>query len=466
MQFSHSRFIAKVQKTIVRYRMLSDGFTVVVAVSGGPDSVALLHVLHELKQRRYPSLTLHVAHLNHTLRGKESDEDEQFVQNLATKLGLKFTSTQLDVRRLAREQGRNLEEMAREERYRFLRDVAAHIKAQRIATGHTLTDQAETVLMRLIRGAGGEGLSAVHPVVDNLIIRPLLGVKREEVLAYCQSVGATYRIDQTNLEPALMRNRIRLEMLPHLSQFNPQVTEALARAAENLRLDEDYFDQIVGQLLPAYVTSSDEQSLSLAVKPLNDLHPAIRRRVMRAAIRQLQGSLRRVAQSHLEAVERLLESGMSGKRLHLPAGLAVRREFDMLTLSRKERRPKPFLHELVEGQVLEVGNFQLSLRRSLERDAAQQVPQAVLLDDEKLPPRLMVRSRRSGDRYIPAGRRRPKKLKELMIERRIPATQRDYWPIVVTAADQIVWVPRLPVAETFAPRRQTRVFAVISAQVR
>jgi tRNA(Ile)-lysidine synthase len=459
--FMDKIFIAKVQHTISRHRMLEDGATVVVAVSGGPDSVALLHVLKQLQRRRYPSLILHVAHLNHRLRGPESDEDEEFVQGLATGLGLGFTSHQQDIRALAREQGRNLEEVAREERYRFLRHVAACLHAHRIATGHTLTDQAETVLMRLIRGAGGEGLTAIHPVIDDLIIRPLLGVTRAEVLAYCEERGAPYRVDRTNLEPTLFRNRIRQDILPQLETLNPSVTESLARAAENLRLDEDYFDHLIPHLMPDCIASRGKGVLSLKIAALHDLHPALRRRALRAALRELRGDLHRVRQSHVEAVERLLQAGMSGRRVRLP-GLTVWREFDVLTLRLEGAEAAPAPQDLVENQLIVWGRFRLSVRRGLSQEPSLPAPGAVLLDDAQLPPRLRVRTRRPGDRYVPTGHRQPRKLKRLMMEHKIPVTQRDRWPIVVTADDDhIVWGPHLPVAAPFAPGARTKQFAAL-----
>lgn len=461
MSKQSAAFAAKVQHTISRYRMLEDGVTVVVAVSGGPDSVALLHILKQLQQRRYPSLILHVAHLNHRLRGSESNEDEQFVRELAAKLGLGFTSHQQDIRALARKQGRNLEEVAREERYRFLRHVAACLPAHRIATGHTLTDQAETVLMRLIRGAGGEGLTAIHPVVDDLIIRPLLGVTRTEVLAYCEEIGAPYRVDRTNLEPTLFRNRIRHDILPQLETLNPSVTESLARAAENLRLDEDYFDHIISHLMPECIASRGEGALSLNMAALCDLHPALRRRVLRAALRELRGDLHRIRQAHVEAVEHLLQAGMSGRRVHLP-GLTVWREFDVLTLRLEGAEAAPAPQDLVEGRPIRWGPFRLSLRRGLPHESFLLAPGAVLLDDEKLPAQLRIRARRPGDRYVPAGHRQPRKLKRLMLEHKIPVSQRDRWPIVVTADDDhIVWGPQLPLAAPFAPGSQTKRFATL-----
>ncbi len=266
MAFDRAALLGKVRATLARYRMLEDGDLVVVAVSGGADSVALLHLLNELRAADYPRMRLHVAHLNHQLRGEEADADEAFVRQLAERLRLPFTGERQDVRAMARAEGRNVEEVAREVRYRFLRRVAAEVGARRIATGHTLTDQAETFLMRLLRGAGGEGLSGIHPIVDDLIIRPLLAVRREETHAYCHALGIAYRVDRSNFEAELWRTRVRQEILPRLMALNPRALEAIGRAAERLRVDEAYFDEVVGNLFPELIISRHDDAMRLSVE--------------------------------------------------------------------------------------------------------------------------------------------------------------------------------------------------------
>lgn len=461
MAFDRAALLAKVRTTIVRYGMLEDGDLVVVAVSGGPDSVALLHLLEELRGSFYPHVRLHVAHLNHQLRGEEAEADEAFVRELAERLGIPFTSERRDVRALARTQGRNLEEVAREVRYAFLRRVAAEVGARRIATGHTLTDQAETFLLRLLRGAGGEGLSGIHPVVDDLIVRPLLAVRREETRAYCEALGIPYRMDRSNLELERWRNRVRWEVLPRLVALNPQALEAIGRAAERLRVDEAYFDEVLGNVFPDALISRERDMLRLSVEKLRALHPALRSRALREAIRQLCGHTRRVTSQHVEALERLLEPGKSGRRVLLPAAVVVWREFDALTFRYQPRRPQPYWRELCPGEPIEVGGFGIWLERGVV-EAPTSAGQIVVLDDERVPERLAVRSRRPGDRYVPVGRRRPLKLKTLMWAQRIPISERDRWPLVVTAEeDRIVCAPGLPVAAEFAVRAETRRLAVI-----
>jgi len=474
MTFDCAALREKVRTTIARYRMLEDGDRVVVAVSGGADSVALLYLLDELRAAVYPHLQLHVAHFNHQLRGEEADADEEFVRELAERLRLPFTSERQDVRALARHEKRNLEEVAREVRYQFLRRVAAEVGARRIATGHTLTDQAETFLMRLLRGAGGEGLSGIHPVVDDLIIRPLLSVRREETHAYCHARGIAYRVDRSNLEPGLWRTCVRLEILPRLSALNPRALEAIGRAAERLRVDEAYFDEVIGNLWPELIISRHDEAMRLSVEKLRACHPALRSRALREAIRQMCGHTRRVTSQHVEALERLLEPGKSGRRLRLPVPVVAWREFETLTLARPRGARESYWVELRPGDPVSVGGFTLWLRRGVEqmptdtprdlRIAGESPTSAelVLLDDGCLPERLAVRSRRPGDRYTPVGRRRPLKLKTLMWAHRIPVSERDYWPLVVTAdEDRIVCAPGLPVAADFAVRAETRRVAMI-----
>lgn len=457
-------FIEKVRRTIARHRMLEDGMRVIVAVSGGPDSVALLCVLHRLKQQCYPALSLHVAHLNHQLRGSESDEDEAFVQALAAQLGLPCACTRLDIKALARQQKRNCEEVAREQRYAFLRRLAADTAAHRIATGHTMTDQAETVLMRLVRGAGADGLSAIWPVVDDLIIRPLLGVTREEVLNYCEQTGVTYRLDPTNLDLNRSRNRIRHDIMPSLSDLNPRVAESLARAAQQARCDEDYFAQLVRQVMPACLASSRPDSLSLNVAELQNLPAAVRRRVLRTAIGQFKGHMRGITAWHVEALEQLCQAGMSGRRLQLP-GLVVWREFDRLTLRRPELPSPPMMQPLIVGQTAHWGSSRLTLHRALPRAVEASTPNAALLDDEALPTHLFIRARKPGDRYVPVGHRQPEKVKRLMQEHHVPVSQRAHWPLVVSGVDDsIVWTPWLPVAAPFAPTACTKRFALITIE--
>ena len=212
----------RVRRTIQRFGMLTGGEHILVAVSGGADSVALLLCLQKLAPGL--NLTLTVAHLNHGIRGAEATADAEFVRRLSTRQNLPFISESIDIKELAHSGKRNLEELAREKRYEFLKRTARGVGAQKIAVGHTMNDQAETALFRFIRGSGIEGLSAIHPVIDGILIRPLLECSRDSILTFLEIEGAGYREDSTNSDLRYSRNRLRREVVPVLEQsFNPQL---------------------------------------------------------------------------------------------------------------------------------------------------------------------------------------------------------------------------------------------------
>lgn len=234
--------LRKSEDTIQRFNMLKKGDKVIVACSGGPDSVALLYLLNQVKKKY--DLKLAVAHINHKLRGKESDEDERFVKRLARDLGLDFYAKAFEVKSIAKKKKLSIEEAAREVRYGYLNSLARRIKADKIALGHNADDQAETVLMRLIRGAGGLGLSGI-PAAKGKIIRPLLEVKREEIEQFLKEADLGFRIDSTNLRKDYLRNRIRLELLPYLKRkYNPKIVDILNRTATILSAQEDYLKRL------------------------------------------------------------------------------------------------------------------------------------------------------------------------------------------------------------------------------
>src|SRR5262249_31950574 len=246
---------ARVLRQIMTHRMFKPNDRVIAAVSGGPDSVALANLLCEIRKERWPALQLRLAHLNHRLRGEESGRAEAFVAELALGLGLELTVERVPVAELR--EGRNLEEAARIHRYRFLQRVAEETHSAVVATGHNMNDQAETLLMRLLRGAGTAGLAGIRPTADikSLIgseesdglenyscrvVRPLLSITRDEIELYLNERGVKARIDSSNLSTRITRNRIRLEIMPRLLEINPRATEAIARAAEILREDSTY----------------------------------------------------------------------------------------------------------------------------------------------------------------------------------------------------------------------------------
>jgi tRNA(Ile)-lysidine synthase len=427
----------------------------VIAVSGGADSTALLNALVRIHRRD----GLLAAHLNHLLRGEESDEDEKFVIGLAARLKLDCVIERIDVAGEARARRANLEAIARRLRYDFLRRVAESRKCEAVLTAHTQDDQVETIVMRLLRGAGPDGLRGIHQVrrITGTVrlIRPMLDITRDEVIEHCRQHDIAFRTDSSNLLASLTRNRVRHELLPLLRSFNRRFNETIARTAELLTDDQDILRHLSSELY-AVVRHGSE----LDIGPLREAHPAIRRCILRMWLSDVRGGLQRIELSHLKALEDLIIRNQSGQSVDLPAGWIARREFNHITLTRREEifsHPlKPL--RLVEGNVVNFGRFRFSIQRNLPPQGARQEEQkenighyiALLRECEDLDG-LILRTRNYGDAYLPEGRGHKIKLKTLMIKRKIPLSERDDYPVLVTAEGQIVWAPKLPVARQFAP---------------
>ena len=439
------------------------------AVSGGADSVALLDALARFQRSEGRPGSIIVAHLNHQLRGEESDEDESFVRDLADRLNLPVFTERIAVAERAKAEKRNLEAMAREVRYDFLLRVAEARGANIVFTAHTLDDQAETILMRLIRGSGAEGLRGVHQVIalnDGVkLIRPMLGIMRAEVIEHCEHYGLRFRSDSSNFLADFTRNRVRMELLPMLETFNPRVKEALARASESGARDDDYLRGAAAE----HLAGSREES-GLNVKALREASTAIRRRVLRLWLRGERGDLRRINASHIAAIESLV-IGPSGRRVELPEGGVAAREFDCLRFIHTGAIEKPLEPvELKENEPRNFGGFSFTLKRGMARanlklddDGGRERFTTPLRECEDLD-RLRLRTRFPGAAYVPANARRAVKLKTLMIRRKIPLTQRDRYPILVTADDRIVWSPGLPAAREFTPGAEDEACALIVAE--
>ncbi len=310
---------------IQQHNLVSSGETLLVGVSGGPDSVCLLHLLVRLKDRL--GVRLQVAHLNHMLRGAESEADAEYVAKLADFLGVAAIVEQREVKSYQAEHHLSLEEAAREVRYQFFAEVASSVGANRIAVGHTADDQAETVLMHLVRGAGTFGLQGMQPLTEwesladirLIVIRPLLRVSRGEVEAYCQQYAISPREDSSNLSPSYLRNRIRYELMPLLQSYNPRIQEALLRTADTVAGEAAFFEQQVSQIWDQ-VVSEDEGGLVLDAKEVNHLHPALQRYLLREVVKRLLGNLKDIEWKHIEKMRTALSLPV-GKKVTLPRGL-------------------------------------------------------------------------------------------------------------------------------------------------
>jgi tRNA(Ile)-lysidine synthase len=431
----------RVRKTIQNHNMHTPGDHALVAVSGGADSVALLLCLHKLARELHISLS--IAHLNHRIRGLEGDADEDFVRRLSADLKLPFFSEIIEVKQKAAAAKENLEGLARQTRYDFLRRTAQRIGAQKIAVGHTLNDQAETILFRFMRGSGIEGLSAIHPVVEGLVIRPLLECSRHFILEYLKQKGASYREDSTNKDLQHSRNRIRRELLPYLEEhFNPQLIPTLAREASLAREAWAFIESAANQAFENLHCRSSEGIL-INPKGLLELHPALQKQVLRRALRESLGSLRGVTFRHIESILSLCGNDCSGDQIRLPHGRTTLRQFDTLLLMTHQPQQMPsFIYRLDlpgECRVAEAGVVFRSTvcsvpdPKTMKNNRSRQA----FLDSSALPRFLTIRSREPGDRYGGPGHR---KVKKLLIDGKIPSLQRFGLPMVV-AGNDVIWIP-------------------------
>ncbi len=422
----------RVFRTICRHNMLARGQRVVAAVSGGPDSVCLLEVLAALAGRVGFTLA-GVAHFNHKLRGEESEQDEQLAEVLAGRHGVPFYRSEGLAPR------GNLEQEARRARQKFFRSLIREGKADRIALGHTRDDQAETVLLRLMRGSGLTGLAGVLPLTRDGFVRPLLDSTRAEVEDYLRAQGVRWREDRSNFDPRFTRNRVRHDLLPKLrSDYNPRISESLAQLAELAHDEETLWTSEVAKLADGLLLQSPF-GVEIRAEKLASLPRALGRRVVRHAIGLAKGNLRRVEFQHVEKVLALSSSLHGTGAVRLP-GVTVARSLDWLRFSaghgiqRVDPIPvtAPGYYPIPHSNtyiILEVAERKGSL--SLNQDRNPYVTLEVELSWERVRGPLELRGWRSGDAYRPQGRSRLYSMRELFQDFRIPSWRRSSWPILL-----------------------------------
>lgn len=425
-----------------------------VAVSGGADSVCLLHLMLEL-----PGLELTVLHLNHMARGAESDADAEFVRDLAARLGLPF-----EYREERMPPGVNFEEAARRARQAFFLDCLKRLPLDCIATGHTRSDQVETVLFRFLRGSGTAGLAGILPVTAEGLVRPMLHLTRERIEAWLAARGIPWREDSTNRSLRFARNRIRHELLPALARdWNPRLPEALARTAALARDEEDYWATVVAPLAAGRLICRPPAVL-LRAGSLTDLHPALARRVARRALELARGDLRAVDLLHVEALIELARARAGAGRFQAP-GLDVTRSFDWIRIAPPEAVVGYRLALEIPGRVTIPGtaaSLELELLRRTEGEAFREAEDnsrynkvVSALDWERIAGAPELRNWRPGDRYRPVGYPCETKLKTLFQRARVPLWERRHWPVIV-CGEEIAWAGRFGPAAEYSASPNTR----------
>ena len=433
-----------VEGAIWRHHMLASGDTVVVGVSGGPDSVALLHCLVALREKWCVRLV--VAHLNHQLRGETADQEAAFVERLARTLTIPCDIDSREVAAYGAEHRMSIQEAAREVRYAFYDEVATRHGAGKIAVGHQANDNAESMLIHLLRGTGPKGLAGIPPVRDGRIIRPLIDASRGQILRFLQEGGFEYVRDRSNLDPKYLRTRIRHEMLPFMKErFNPGVVDALTRLASILRREEDFLNSQVDRAFQDLVQGQKTDRITLSAPGLARLHPALLRRVVRQAVWSIRGDLKRLGHDHVEAVVPLARGPLPSGRLDLPNGVQVVRDRDdvIFSVGPPESRPRFEYHVAGPGTTL-IREINTRLRLSVCDPHGVGVtsghpPTRAFLDLEAAPFPLTVRSMKRGDRFRPLGMSGSQKLKAFFINRKVSRSERHRCALLLSG-HTIVWV--------------------------
>jgi tRNA(Ile)-lysidine synthase len=435
---------------------------VVVAVSGGPDSVCLLHMLNQIKQSL--GIRLHVAHLNHMLRGASSDGDARYVERLSHSLRIPVTVESRDVNAYRREHKLSLEEAAREVRYDFLGRVAQSMGVECVALGHTEDDQIETVFMHLVRGSGIAGLRGMSPIIDMhpcerdglRVIRPLLEVTRKETEGYCLAHDLKPRVDSTNTSLDYARNRFRHELIPILRKSNSDIGAAIRRvirtAADDLSFIESELDKVWSDAVcvnPVGITINTATVLAL--------HPGLQSHLLRRVIREALGDLVDVEAVHIEKMVEALRKP-AGRRISLPRGLKFHVSYDTCLLTKDTVDVCP-LPELGRARRLKVPGITLLPGWRVEADIVKPGERAdgftACIDNDIVDSKLTVRSRRPGDRFKPLGMNNTKKLQDFMVDTKIPSTWRDRVPLVCSG-DSIIWVAGWRISDSVKITAETK----------
>lgn len=490
--------LQSVLETIRRSRLLAPGDRVGLAVSGGADSVALLHILGDLREDL--GITLLVVHFDHQLRGAESDADTSFVAELARRRGLEFIVAREDVAAAAALHGWNLEDAARRLRYGFFQRVVERGLATRIAVGHTADDQAETVLAHLFRGTGLTGLAGIYPRVG-AIVRPLLETRGEDLRTFLRARAESWREDSTNHDFRRMRARIREQLLPVLERdFSPAIVSHLSELSRFAREEESFWAALVEDrfaslcrqagdarsiaiedlLLPLGLMGRERERASFS-EPRVAANPcrSLTERLIRRLYESVRGDHRDLAACHVEQIIHLATESSSGKRLELPGGIVAERAFDEIIFAHQNQSSgRAFSKETNQRQdayqyvvrlpeqgatTVSIPELGTSIRlkvidcSSVPRDTKRD---GKVLDAALLRTPLILRNWRPGDAYRPHGRRQPRKLKQMFLAGRVPNSERASWP-VLESDGRVIWARGMPLAEDFCARDGTRRGVVI-----
>lgn len=444
--------VNRVEQTVCTYGLIASGDTVLVGFSGGPDSTCLLYLLHALKEKY--RMQIHALYINHNLRPAEVPAEMAYCRKFCEDLGIPFLVESIDVASYCCEHRMNRQEGARQLRYQVFGKAAAGTGANKVALAHNSDDQAETLFMRLVRGAGPAGLSGI-PIQRGSIIRPLLEIGRHDIEKFLEAKKIAPITDSSNRKADYFRNMIRLRLMPILKQANPNLLQSLTHTMNILREEERYFEALITKTLMRLISRKSDQRIELFLSPLEAMEPVILRRVLRRAISETEG-LRGISFQHIEDIIALIRNGNSGDRLALPRNIRVIRDYSVLVITSEEPvRIGEFALDLPGRAVIVNAGHVVTAEVEEAAIPLGDGKTSVHLDADKMKFPLIVRSRRTGDYFYPIGFGRKKKLQDFFVDIKIPRDERDSVPLVVSG-DDIVWIAGYRADERFKVTETTK----------
>lgn len=445
----------KVLSTIHEYRMINSGDKIIVAVSGGPDSVCLLRNLSRFQE--FFDMELIIAHFNHGLRPDEDEKEEKFVFNMSRQINAEFICEQAGNN--LRKTGSSLEERARNIRYQFLEGALQKSNAQKVALGHNLNDQAETVLMNLMRGSGVTGMSGMHPVRENRFIRPLINITRDEINNYLKKYNIPFMVDSSNLDKRYFRNKIRLEIIPYLTKYQPNIIQHLDRYAFLSRQENEYIDEKAKKALEKVSLDLSRDSLEISLEGLAHFPLPLQYRIIRQAIKKIKGDIRRITAEHTKRIVSIINNAKPQININLPDNLIVNKSYKKMRFHLGGETSINGFFYLIKGK----GKFYIpEIKKTIALDeicrkdfSLESVSKfEAFLDLNNIHWPIRVRNFRPGDKFIPFGLSGFKKVKDIFIDNKVPSEERKKMPIL-ESNENIIWVCGTRIDNRYRIKKET-----------
>ncbi len=424
-------------------------FRILVGVSGGPDSVALLHSLNDMKDKY--DLSIFGAHLNHGLRSTDSSNDQKFVEKKFSELKIPFVTKQINLNEIVENESSSLENIARIERHKFLFDTSNHFNTSLVALGHHIDDQAETIILHILRGSGLDGIRGMNEIskrkIDNQeinIYRPLLGTSRQDILKYLSEKNINFHIDATNYSTKYTRNSIRHSLMPQLETYNPEIKKSLRRLSESVKYDLIFLEEFAKNQFNE-ISEITQNQIAFKTQKLLDLSPAILFRVIKHSFTQLTDNHQDIEMIHIKMIESLIKGG-TGKKIQLPKNLTAIKQYDQLIIT-TNKNPESLFPEIdkifsinIPGTTF-INNWQITTTSPKKPFNCENPSSNIAyIKYNSKNNHLYVRKRKKGDKFLPSGMTNHKKIQDYMVDQKIPQSLRDRIPLLVNEKDEILWV--------------------------